>query len=208
MAEDILWRVGMSVDLTMAPGDIRSAYIRKVADVHITLNQTVPPLDVASLNQSILVTFKEGPQAMRSGCKAKVIDIRLSNDGTEYSYIVVEIAEVIKEYDLRKYPRFNPALFDQIQISFGETVLEIADISSGGARGICRHGNLRHLTKGTMIRLTVAIGEQNHHVDVQVMRIRPVMEEKEHWELAVAFIQWDRVVAKVLSSPSGNLMNS
>jgi hypothetical protein len=193
MAEDILWRIGLSVDLVMAPNDIRSASIRKVRDGHITLNQAVPPLDVTSLNRSILVTFKEGPLAIRSGCKAKVIDICLGHSVREESYIVVEAGEVIKECDLRKYPRFNPGLFGQIQISFGETVLEIEDISVGGVRGICQEGNLQHLTKGAMIRLTVAIEEQNHHVDAQVMRIRPVIGEKEHWELAVAFMQWDRL---------------
>ncbi len=201
MAEDSLLHEGMPVDLITAPGDIRKTSILQLQadDQRITLNQTLPPLDDAFLNRSLLITFKrDGAEAKRFGFKALVVAINAGQDEKAPPGIVVERGEAIHDYELRKYPRFNPVLFDRIQISFDENVMDIADISAGGARGCCQRGNLQHLNRGDIIRLTVEIGNQNHHVEAQVMRINHAIKKGGHWELAVAFMQWDRPLADAL----------
>ena len=182
----------------LAPGDIRKTSIQTVEEKRITLFQTVPPLDSALRDRTILMTFSDGLKSARSGCKAKVTDIGFRGDGTQGAFIVVEKGEAIAAYDLRKYPRFNPGLFDDVRILYDESTLEVTDISAGGVRGLCRTGDLDHLTRGDVIRLTVGIGKQNHHVEAQVMRINHAIAKGGHWELAVAFMQWDRPLADAL----------
>lgn len=148
MAEEFSWRMGMSVDLITAPGDIRKTSIQTVEEKRITLFQTVPPLDSALRNRTILMTFSDGLKSARSGCKAKVTDIGFRGDGTQGAFIVVEKGEAIAAYDLRKYPRFNPGLFDDVRILYDESALEVTDISAGGVRGLCRTADLDHLTRG------------------------------------------------------------
>jgi len=203
MTETRFLRMGMSVDLIMAPGDIRGTSVRQADDTGLVLNQTTPPLDRTFMHRYLLVTFKDGTLAVRSGFKARVTGIRHCDDGTGEDFIAVEKGEDIETCELRKYPRFNPGLLDRILIYYEGWPWELSDLSAGGARVICRSGNLHHLNKGDNIRLEVAIGAQTHQVDVQVLRIRIAGEEgeveNESWELAVAFMEWEKLVTDVLA---------
>jgi hypothetical protein len=198
MTEEFSWLSGMSVDLITAPGDIRITSIQKVGETCLTLRQTVPPLDGTFLDHTVLMAFTDGVTAVRSGCKARVIDLGFSDDGTQEAVIIIEKGAAIAACDLRKYPRFNPGLFDDVHIVFNENTWELTDISAGGARGLCRQGDLDYLTRGDIIRLTVGIGTQNHHVDAQVMRVNHAITKGGHWELAVAFMAWDQPLADAL----------
>ena len=198
MEQGFTWHSGMSVDLIMAPGDIRNTSIRKAEETKITLRQTVPPLEHAFLNRTILLTFKAKGGAERIGCKAKVARI---DSGGDEALIVIEKGEEIAAYDLRKFPRFNPGLFDDVRILYGHTALEVTDISAGGARGVYKNGDLGHLSRGDVIRLTLGIGPDHHHVEAQIMRINHAIDKGGHWELAFAFVTWDRPFDHILAKP-------
>ncbi len=192
MHKDILLPAGMYVELMVSPGDIRSTSIRQRIENRITLNQTHPFLDVEYLHHSILMTFKEETKTSRIGYKVEVICICCDPGDNDQSFIEVELTDFIEEYDLRKYPRFNPKLFDRLRISYGEAILDFKDISAGGARGICKSDNLQGITKGATISLNVCIGNLIYSVRAQVMRIKHAMEEGENCEIAVAFMEWDK----------------
>jgi hypothetical protein len=191
MFKDPSLPAGMPVELIVSPRDIRSTSIKQKKDKIITLVQTNPILNIDYLNNSVLMTFKEGKKA-RLGYKAKITNISCDQNETDHSFIEVELLDFIEEYDMRKYPRFNPKLFDRLRISYGDTSFDFEDISAGGVRAICRSDNLKELTKGERISLDVSIGNINYSVMAEVMRIKPTVADSEYYEIAVAFMKWDR----------------
>ena len=192
MLKDPVMPEGMSVELIVSPGDIRSTFITQRKDTRLTLIQTEPLLTADFLNQSILMTFKEEARPLRIGFKVKVISMQCDHGEAAPPVIEVELLSSIEECDLRKYPRFNPNLFDGLCFSYGDAVLDLKDISAGGARATCRSGSFQELTKGEKISLNVGIGNLSYSLKAEVMRIKRVIAEIEYYEIAVAFMEWDR----------------
>lgn len=190
MSIDPLMPIGMPVELIVSPGDMRNSFIKQKAGKHLTLIQTDPLLNAAFLNQSILMTFKDESIPSRSGYKVKVV--RINHEEMAKPVIEVELLNFIAECDLRKYPRFNPSLFDNLRFSYGSTVLDLQDVSAGGARVVCRIGDFQELTKGEIINLTVGIGSLNYALKAEVMRFKRAIAGHDRDEIAVAFMEWDK----------------
>ena len=190
MSKNPLLQAGMPVELIVSPGDIRCSFVENGSGERLSLAQTSPFLTADFIDQSILMTFKDESATSRIGYKVKVV--QLDHDSVAPSFIEIELLDFIAEYDLRKYPRFNPNLFDNLRFSYGGTVLNLQDVSAGGARAACRTGSLAELTKGEIINLSVAIGNLNYTLKAEVMRFRRAIAKRGSDEIAVAFMEWDK----------------
>jgi len=192
MMKDHLPKAGALVELMLGPGDIRSTSVGGIEENIITLNQTKPVLTENFINQAILLTFLPETRPARVGYKARIISTHWDDDGPGRSAIKLELSDFVQEYDLRKYPRFDPRLFDRLQIAYGDDVLGLKDISSGGARCTCRDNSLERLTKGERINLCASIGGRGYSIRAEVMRIKHPTLKGDLCEIAVAFLHWDR----------------
>ena len=182
---------GMPVELMVGPDDIRSTSVVLQKDNRITLRQTTPSLKTEWMDQSIPMTFIDPANSSRAGYKIKVLSVGCDPGDTHPSYIEAELQNFIERYDLRKYPRFNPKLFEPLCISYHDGVVELHDVSSGGARGIYHSKNSKVPARGEFITLAVKIGKLRYFVKAEVVRIRLTGTESADYEIAVAFEEWD-----------------
>ncbi|MEN6330737.1 MAG: hypothetical protein ABFD57_01985 [Smithella sp.] len=164
-------RIGLSVDIVVEHGLIRSSSVQDILEDRIVLLQIVPPLPENAIGKTILVTYLTlENRCIRRCFQARIVEIREGyvTVGRGFPAIIVEPISPEDTCDLRLYKRqrLQPAM----KIMLGDDCLEIVDVSISGAHLVRSAGKRVIFEVGDTILLTVQDGANINYRYARIIR--------------------------------------
>jgi len=181
-------QIGQAVDIVIEHGVIRASSVQDIVEGRIVLLQIAPPLSTEYIDKTILVTYLlREDRHVRRCFQARIVDIHEGyvTVGRGFPVIIAEPLEASKVCDLRVHERHRPA--PDMKILFGADLLEIVDISSGGAHLVRSTGTKPTLRVDETILLTIHNSNGQYEQHARIVRLWHSRGADGPQHLAVAF---------------------
>ncbi|MDY0043441.1 MAG: PilZ domain-containing protein [Syntrophales bacterium] len=181
---------GLPIDVIIGKNKIRKSSVQDLKEDVIVILQTFPPLDSASLEKNLFITYPVNEKDVsRIGFWAQIVELREGYTTCGRGFPAVLVRRLSKNIpcDLRAYARFSPK--HCLEVRFGDEMLEVVNISRGGAHLVRRPGAIPPIGWGDTIPLEISAGRTLISSNAKIVRLWHTKGSFGPEHLAVKFLK-------------------